>query len=200
MMKPSPKILFIGLIGLIILLLACLLYFKSDVVFSAHVENSKQIDITPEQIRSIKEIGQWEFLSIQEEELVDTVRKGFFSDDHLVRIYRGTLSIGIDMQELDQHNIFIQADTLRIVLPPVKLLDENFIDEANTRSFHQTGRWSPADREALYQKAKRQMKAHALTAENFNSAQTYGESQVRKLLENMGFSHADVTFEPHQRP
>ena len=41
------------------------------------------INITPQQITSIKAIGEWEFLSIANEELVDTVRKGLFSDDHL---------------------------------------------------------------------------------------------------------------------
>ena len=39
------------------------------------------IDATPTQIQSIKAIGEWEFLSVSLEELADTVRKGFFSDD-----------------------------------------------------------------------------------------------------------------------
>ena len=52
---------------------------------SVSLGSDKKIDITPEQIRSIKAIGQWEFLSITNEEMVDTVRRGFFSDDRLVR-------------------------------------------------------------------------------------------------------------------
>ena len=41
------------------------------------------VDITPVQIERIRQIGQWEFLSLSDEELVDTVRRGFFSDDEL---------------------------------------------------------------------------------------------------------------------
>ena len=42
------------------------------------VAEDRRIDITPQQIQSIKAIGQWEFLSIANEEMVDTVKKGFF--------------------------------------------------------------------------------------------------------------------------
>ena len=36
--------------------------------------SSNAIDLTPAQIRSIERIGQWEFLAIDDEELVDTIR------------------------------------------------------------------------------------------------------------------------------
>jgi hypothetical protein len=159
------------------------------------MENSNKIGLTPEQIQSIKDIGQWEFLSISEEELVDTTRKGLFSDDHLVRIYQGTLRIGVDLQQLDEQSITFIGDTLCIELPPIRLLDEDFVDEANSRSFHESGRWSSNAREALYQKAKLQMKAHALTPENFQQAQAYGETEVERLLRNMGFEHTKISFQ-----
>ena len=169
-------------------------HMRSTTLFSARIEENK-IDITPQQITSIKEIGQWEFLSISEEELVDTTRKGIFSDDHLVRIYKGTLRLGIDLKELSEQNVFIQNDTLFMTLPPIKLLDEHFIDEANTRSFHETGKWKPADRERMYQKAQLMMKQRALTSENYQNAKDYGESQITDLMNNMGFPHVVITFE-----
>ena len=54
---------------------------------TAKVEVDDQIGLTPTQIESIRQIGQWEFLSIADEELIDTVRRGFFSDDQLIRIW-----------------------------------------------------------------------------------------------------------------
>lgn len=179
---------------LIIVLFVLWQHMRSTTLFSAHIEENK-IDITPQQITSIKEIGQWEFLSISEEELVDTTRKGIFSDDHLVRIYKGTLRLGIDLKELNEQNVFIQNDTLFMTLPPIKLLDEHFIDEANTRSFHETGKWKPADRERMYQKAQLMMKQRALTSENYQNAKDYGESQITDLMNNMGFPHVVITFE-----
>ena len=66
---------------------------------SVEVVTNDKIDITPTQIEQIRSIGQWEFLSISDEELIDTVRHGFFSDDELVRIYYGTLRLGLDFSE-----------------------------------------------------------------------------------------------------
>ncbi len=194
MNKLKIRLIALSTLLLAILIFAMFLYLRNVTIFSSRLESSKKIDITAEQIRSIKDIGQWEFLAISEEELVDTVRKGILSDDHLVRIYHGTLRLGIDLKKLDESQLSLRGDTLHIVLPPVTLLDENFIDEADTRSFHQTGNWQPADREAMYLKAKQLMKSHALTSQNIQTAKEYGESQVRNLLTNMGFKHSVITF------
>ena len=112
-----------------------------------------QIDVTPTQIMSIKAIGEWEFLSVNAEELVDTVRKGFFTDDELARIYYGTLRLGIDMGKLESDWIEASGDSVMLLLPKVGLLDAAFIDEARTKSFFESGKWSPEDKEALYKKA-----------------------------------------------
>jgi len=158
------------------------------------LEESNRIDLTPEQIKSIRDIGQWEFLAVTDEELVDTTRRGFFSDDHLARIYYGTLRLGVDLSQTDENWISTDVDTVRIVLPPITLLDEHFIDEARTRAFHESGRWSAEDREAMYRRAQQLMKAHALTPQNLRSAQDNADAQVCKLLHAMGFAHVSVEF------
>ena len=45
-----------------------------------------RFEVTAVQVQKLKDIGQWEFLSISDEELIDTVRHGFFSDDQLTRL------------------------------------------------------------------------------------------------------------------
>ena len=99
-----------------------------------------RIDVTPTQIMSIKAIGEWEFLSVNAEELVDTVRKGFFTDDELARIYYGTLRLGIDMGKLESDWIEASGDSVMLLLPKVGLLDAAFIDEARTKSFFESGK------------------------------------------------------------
>ena len=91
------------------------------------VVKDEKIDITPSQIRSIEQIGEWSFLEINDEELIDTVRHGFFSDDELVRIYYGTLRLGINLKEAHEGWLAMQNDTLCAILPPVRLLDNSFI-------------------------------------------------------------------------
>ena len=109
------------------------LYFINKAADSSlGIETSDTIDITPEQIQSIRDIGQWEFLAVSDEELVDTVRRGFFSNDRLARIYYGTMRIGVDLSKVGEGWISVEADTIVLRLPPVGLLDDRFIDEART--------------------------------------------------------------------
>lgn len=68
---------------------------------SIEITADQEIDITPQQIQSIKDIGEWEFLEISDEEMVDTTRRGILSDDHLVRIYYGTMRLGINLKQVE---------------------------------------------------------------------------------------------------
>lgn len=144
-----------------------------------------KIDSTPTMIEQMKEIGEWEFLAISDEELVDTVRKGFFSDDELVRIYYGTVRLGINFKDCSENWIDDSSDTVKVTLPKVRLLDENFIDEARTKSFFETGKWSNADRKAMYQRAKQMMLRRCVTKENLQTATENAHEQVTKMLQQM---------------
>ena len=89
MKKPVKPILYVLLA--VVALLAILWLGSAVKETTVSVDVDEGINVTPEVIESIEAIGQWEFLSVDDEELVDTIRKGFFSDDKLARIYYGTL-------------------------------------------------------------------------------------------------------------
>lgn len=161
---------------------------------SIGISTDSKIDITPEQIRSIKAIGEWEFLSVTSEEMVDTMRRGLFSDDHLVRIYYGTLRIGVNMHQVKPGWIKTSGDSITVTLPAVGLLDNDFIDEARTKSFYESGRWTAADREAMYRRASRQMREHALTKENIRSAENNADAQFRGMFRSMGYNNIIIRF------
>lgn len=165
------------------------------------LEADKAIDPTPTQIQSIKDIGEWEFLSVSAEEMVDTVRKGFFSDDELVRIYYGTLRLGVNMHQVEPGWIVTKGDTIEMTLPKIGLLDKDFIDEAKTKPFFESGKWSPKDREALYKKAYRQMIQHCLTKENLKAAQDNGEQQMKNMMLQLGYKNITIIFmtEEHKK-
>lgn len=104
------------IIGAVIVIAVIAIFFwVKSVLKSNYIEigSNDKIEPTPTQIQSIRDIGEWEFLSVSAEEMVDTVRKGFFSDDELVRIYYGTLRLGINMQNLSEDAIRVQSDTSR---------------------------------------------------------------------------------------
>lgn len=161
---------------------------------SVAIESDQHIDITPQQIESIRAIGQWEFLAISNEQLIDTVRRGLFSDDHLARIYYGTVRLGIDMQQMDSTWLTTQGDSITLWLPQPTLLDRDFIDEARTKSFHESGRWTARDRETLYRRAQQRMLRYSLTPQNIETARKNGDAQMRRLMLSMGYQHVNIEW------
>ena len=177
-----------------ILIIAAIWLYQGVRQTEIGLDVNEGIDITPEQIQKIKDIGEWEFLSVADEQLVDTTRRGIFSDDHLVRIYYGTMRLGINMRQVEPGWLKSEGDSVIVTLPPIQLLDRDFIDEARTRSFHESGSWTAKDREALFMKAHRQMLRHGLTPENLKAAQENGEALFRQMLRSMGFERVSIRW------
>ncbi len=176
-----------------ILVFVWLVFVRKDNTVGIAVDD--HIGTTPTQIESIRDIGEWEFLSISNEELVDTMRKGFFSNDELVRIYYGTLRLGIDMHQASQDWLTVKGDTVTAILPKIGLLDKDFIDEARTKSFYESGSWTARDREALYHKAHRLMLTRCMTPANQKVAQENAEAQFQKMLKALGYQNIIIKFE-----
>ncbi|MGI6242862.1 MAG: DUF4230 domain-containing protein [Prevotella sp.] len=199
-MKKLNKTLGIGMLVLIALV-AGLLGFTIWTVKSCNVAAGEQgnIEITPVQIAKIQDIGQWEFLAISDEELIDTIRHGFFGDDELSRIYYGILRLGIDLKETEEGWIKMDHDTVTVVLPPIKLLDEKFIDEARTKAFYEDGKWSETAKAELTRKAERAMKARCLTPSNIHSAEQNASAQFNALLQSMGFEFTRIRFKERSK-
>jgi len=158
------------------------------------VTNRTEVFMTPAQIESLRDLGQWEFLAVNNEELVDTVRRGILFDDHLVRIYYGTCRLGLDLSRLDSTAVTPVGQSLILTVPDVQLLDSNFIDEARTRTFHEEGRWSGADRNDLYLRARQRMTARAMTQANISNCRLLAEAQLQQLLHAMGFQEVKIEF------
>ena len=92
-------------------------------ILDVEVVHSDSIDFTPVHIRSIENIGEWEFLAIADEELVDSTRhRTLGRDDRLVRIYHGTLRLGIDLSQAREGWVQTEGDSVHLQLPPVRLL------------------------------------------------------------------------------
>lgn len=187
----------IGIALAVVVLLVVGFFWLKGLTEGDHITigTDNRIELTPTQIQSMKAIGEWEFLSVNAEEMVDTVRKGIFRDDELVRIYYGTLRLGLNMHRLQQGWIKAEGDSVTMTLPKIGLLDKDFIDEARTKPFFESGKWKPEDRDALYRKAYRQMMNHCLTQENLQAAEHNAEEQLRNMMRSMGVANVRITFE-----
>lgn len=158
--------------------------------------NEAKILISPEEIRQIEDIGQWVFLNVEAEEMVDTVRKYILkSDEALSRIYTGTLHFGVNLDKLKGREWFtIHGDTACLDLPAVELMDEEFINEAKTRTFYEVGEWDAETLKVLYEKAKAQMKERCITDKNLKTAQDNAEHEITTFIKSFGFNEVELSF------
>lgn len=186
------KIIIILIIVVLVLVGVLLFSLRKQPLVSVNSEG--HMESTPVEVEQIRAIGEWEFLTVSDEEIVDTVRHGFFGDDELSRIYYGTLRFGIDMSKADEQSVSVKGDSLSVRLPAVGLLDDHFIDEARTRSFIEEGKWSEADKAALTRKAARQMRRRCLTPANLKAAKENAQRQTEAFFKAWGYKHVKVTI------
>lgn len=158
----------------------------------------KPIAQSPEEIVHLRSIGQWEFLSVESEELVERHHTGLMSDRDLICIYRGTLRIGVDLRKLPEDWVEVKGRNAIVHLPQPSLLDENFLDETRTTVFMEQGLFRAEEREAMIAEAKNKMKQRALTTDNLSIARRNAESQFQKLFHAMGYEDVIVEFAPQK--
>lgn len=158
----------------------------------------KPIAQSPEEIVHLRSIGQWEFLSVESEELVERHHTGLMSDRDLICIYRGTLRIGVDLRKLPEDWVEVKGRNAIVHLPQPSLLDENFLDESRTTVFMEQGLFRAEEREAMIAEAKNKMKQRALTTDNLSIARRNAESQFQKLFHAMGYEDVIVEFAPQK--
>ena len=154
----------------------------------------KPIEQSPEEIVRLQAIGQWEFLSVEAEELVERHYSGLMSERDLVCIYRGTLRI-VDMRKLPSDWVEMKERSAILHLPQPSLLDEDFLDESRTTVFFEQGIFRPEERDAMRTEAKEKMKKRAMTAENLSIARRNAEAQFQKLFLAMGYEDVVVEFD-----
>lgn len=161
---------------------------------SIEISENDKIDVTPTLISSISDIGEMEYLSINDEIMIDSIRKGYFSDDELIRIYYGVLRLGINFKELNPNFISVKNDSVIAVLPPIKLLDANFIDETRTLSFHEKGTWNSQARAEMYKKAYAKMLRKCFNDSTKAMAENIAIEQMTQLLHSMDFKKVKVSI------
>lgn len=183
------------LLFVLIIILSLTIYYGLSKQSIISVDATGHTEPTPIELQSVRNIGQWEFLTISDEEIVDTVRRSFFGDDELSRIYYGTLRLGSDLSKAKDNFIKVNNDTVVVTLPPITLLDHNFLDEARTRSLIEDGKWTENDRAALTKKAERMMQKRCLVSANMKKAMSNANIQVASLFHALGYKHVKVEIE-----
>lgn len=137
------------------------------------------------QITSIQDLQEWEFLCVEMEEMEDTVVQKFLSNDCFAVIYKGQAHLGIDMRQAPKNWASSFNDTLRLSLPDIQLLDEDIVNDLNTRTFYAKGDFSPTIKQELYERAKRDMRKRALMEANVEMARENARSHFSAMFRQL---------------
>ena len=84
-MKQPPFRRHIIVVAATVVIIAAIVAIARCTENEAHLTTPKTISASPTQIKQIRDIGQWEFLSIDMEELVDTIDKKMIGSRRLER-------------------------------------------------------------------------------------------------------------------
>lgn len=193
-MKKIKNILLLSIV-LILIIGGLILYFNLNKQPLVSINSKGNTIPTPMEVENMRSIGQWEFLTLSDEEIADTVRHNFFGDNELSRIYYGTIRLGSDLSKAGDDFVRANNDSVVVTLPKITLLDNHFIDEARTRPLIEDGKWTEADRAALTRKAERMMRKRCLTQENHQKAEDNARIQVAALFRAMGYKHVKVNVD-----
>lgn len=178
----------------ILLVVALIAYFCLNKCADSTAKEDPKIDETPTYITSIEEISEWEFLTVQMEEMVDTTISKLFSTKQLTKIYSGTARLGIDSKKAPKNWINCHHDTADVKLPPIQLIDKEIIDDTQTRTFFEKGEMTAAVKERMFQIAKKKMKETAMSEENIQAAEANAIQHFKSMFIAMGYKVVNVSF------
>lgn len=177
-------------VGLVILGLVyfCFLRDKKDDTKKATIDDAQTC------ITSIKEISEWEFLTLQLEEFVDTTINKKLSTAQSAKIYTGTARLGINTKKANKNWIVCEGNKATITLPAIEILDKAIVDDTQTRTFFEEGNISATVKEKMLQNAKRKMKATASKKENIAIAEKNAKAEFKNIFTALGYKTVKITF------
>ena len=154
-----------------------------------------------EQVRSIGELSSAGFY----EELVLTDRdESYFSElmrasglsrltgsGDFVIICKGRVRAGFDLTKIQDSDFSFSGDTLRLILPPVEILDV-VLNPADYEHF--SGHRTHEETTGILLQAKQRLRSDAIREGILDQAELSAEAHLRRLLSAMGYREVFITF------
>lgn len=187
---------------LMVVLIVAVCWFAGRYIYKTFMTYTE--DTTIINVENIRRIGQWEFLSSYQEVFVSKKDIGnIISDNLIVRKYVGQPRMGIDLSEFKEGCIISQSnDSVVVLLPPVKLLDEDFIDESETTllgEYHTGGKYRAEDQQRIDRElaieAKKLIRDRFMTKFNIQECEENVKIQFAAWLKAYGFKHVVVRIQ-----
>jgi hypothetical protein len=172
-------------------------------------EKAVVIDETPILIKNIRSIGQLVTYSAYDEVVVDSlvVTSGSMlansinrvsvipvlpvTRKELVLIGKGQVTAGVDLTLLAENSLSVIEDTVRIDLPPAKILDV-IINPSGFETFQEIGRWTTEEVALVKLKAKQKITDRAIQRNIISLADAKAKAVIENFLLNLGYKKVEV--------
>ena len=157
-----------------------------------------EIDETPNVVTGIREMKQLTTACYYED--VDTLVTKTSDDplmlflderDRIQLIMNGKVRAGYDFAKLDESQVKISGDTLKLKLPPVEILD-TVCNPSDCEVFINEGNWPHEKVQSIQMDLKYKLVDHAREEHILDKAAKSGKVQLEKLFKSFGFK--EVVF------
>lgn len=167
------------------------------------------IEETPILIKQINELAQLCTITMFDEVVADSVEirkksptesllpdfSGFgnlpVTGRRVVIIAKGKIIAGTDLKKLRVQDIYMQGDSVSIVIPKAEILDA-VINPSGIETFSETGQWSDAAITAVKIKARNKMISRALQQQILSKADERTVMLMENFLRGVGFKKVMV--------
>lgn len=111
--------------------------------------------------------------------------------DRLVLVVKGSVQVGTDLKQISSRQLFVQGDSVSLILPPAMILDV-IANPSGTETFIEEGSWSPQEVQTLKQKAINDLRSRALARGLLRSADEQTLKVMQQFLRALGFQKIRV--------
>ncbi|HRP55340.1 DUF4230 domain-containing protein [Agriterribacter sp.] len=170
------------------------------------------IDNTPVLIKEINELAQLCTITAFDEVVADSVvikvkspaeallpgLSAFgnlpVTGKRIVIIGKGKLIAGTDLKKLNEQSIFVQDDSVSLLLPRAEILDA-IMNPSDFETFSEMGEWSSEAVTAVKIKARKKMIEKALQQGILSKADARSTALLENFLRGLGFTKVTVKTE-----
>lgn len=194
-MKKTLRLIIIAIIALGGLF-AC---FKFD-LFGLNLDflNRKPLSIekTANVVEEVKKIGEFTSACYYEEmALRDTYTDKtliFKHTNEILLIGKGTVRAGFDLSKLQEGDISVNDDTLRINLPPAEIFDI-IMNPSDFSTEYEKGTWSHELTKPIKERARTELEQNAIKSGILEKAESTGIDRLTNLFKTFGFNEVVIT-------
>ena len=189
-----------ALLGAVVLALVLFLLLHLGV----RRERTLQIEQTATLVDQVRRIGELSSAGYYEELVLSDRDDSYLAElkratglhrltgsDDFVIICKGRVRAGFDFSKMQGSDFSVSGDTLRLILPPVEILDV-VINPTDYELF--AGHRTHEETVGIVLQAKQRLRADAVRAGILDQAERSAETTLRRLFASMGYREVVLTF------